>query len=506
VSRPGFALEVDERTPPTLVRSASDVRLERFSLGTQIVYPPDGQPLGDAVAATAEALASPIDGTTFAGRLSAGMRLTITFADISALTPLAADDPRRAVVEQLLTAAAEAGVDDVVLIAATGLRRRLGPEDMRRLLGERVSRSFASDPRLTSHDASDDFGLVTIGEFEGVQLRFNRRVVESDLVVHVSVVTGTEHAGWDEFVSGLASAETIDLAYGWNGNPAPVRKAVAERVNVIGVAVVLGQPSYSGPVQFVSSREWEWSIKDQAAYLTSRRALATAPVQAGRYLYAARPVAYPVLGVFAGTIDEVRASAQALLIEEQRVTVKGSADVLVTGVPPVHAAAPDGDGSPLGAAWWVLRHAYGLAGETPIVREGGAVIAFHPLGDRFSTRHHGAAADMIAEVLPETSDPAEIASRFLPRFATDPWYTDLYRQRGAYHPLHAFHQWFDLQPAIAALGDVIFVGANRRTAELMGFRGATTYADALEIASTRLGRRPAITYVRDAVGIQVAIS
>ena len=506
MSRPGFALEVDERTPPTLVRSASDVRLERFSLGTQIVYPPDGQPWGDAVSATAEALASPIAGTPWTARLWSGMRLTITFADISVLTPPAADDPRRVVVEQLLTSAAEAGVDDVALIAATGLRRRLGPDDMRRLLGERVSRSFASDPRLTSHDASDDTSLMTIGESDGVQIRFNRRVVESDLVVHVSVVTGAEHAGLDEFTSGLASAETIDLAYGWKGDPAPVRQVVSDRVDAISVAVVLGQPSYSGPVRFVSSREWEWSIKEQAAYLGSRRALATAPVQAGRFLYADRPVAYPVLGVFSGTLDEVRQSAQATLAEHQRVAVKGSADVLVTGVPPVHAAAPDGDGSPLGAAWWVLHHAYGLGGETPIVREGGAVIAFHPLGDRFSTRHYGAAADMIAEVLPETSDPDEIATRFLPRFAADPWYTDLYRQRGAYHPLHAFHQWFALQPAIAALGDVIFVGANRRTAEVMGFRAATTYADALEIASTRLGRRPAITYVRDAVGVQVAVS
>ncbi len=506
MSRPGFALEVDERTPPTLVRSASDVRLERLALGTQIVYPPDGQPWGDAVAASAKALESPVDGTPFAKRLWAGMRLTITFADISVLAPAAADDPRRAVVEQLLTAAAGAGVDDVVLVAATGLRRRLGPEDMRRMLGERVSRSFAGDPRLTSHDASDDAGLVTIGESdEGVQIRFNRRVVESDLVVHVSVVTGVEHAGWDEFTSGLASAETVDLAYGWKGDPAPVRRAVADRVQAIGVAVVLGQPSYSGPVRFLSAREWEWSIKEQAAYLASRRALATAPVQAGRLLYT-RPVAYPVIGAFSGGIDEVRAAAQARLAAQQRVAVKGSADILVTGVPAVHAAAPDGDGSPLGAAWWVLHHAYGLSAEKPIVREGGAVIAFHPLGDRFSTRHHGAAADMIAEVLPETSDPDEIVARFLPRFASDPWYTDLYRERGAYHPLHAFHQWFDLQPAIAAVGDVVFVGANRRTAEVMGFRAATTYQDALEIASTRLGRRPATTYVRDAVGVQVAVS
>lgn len=506
MSRPGFALEVDERTPPTLVRSSSDVRLERFSLGTQIVYPPDGQPWGDAVAATAAALSSPLSGDPLAGRLRPGMRLTITFADVAVPAPPASDDPRRVVVEHLLTAAAEAGVDDVALVAATGLRRRLAGDDVRRLLGERVSRSFAGDPRLSSHDASDDTGLMTVGESEGLQIRFNRRVVESDLVVHVSVVTGREHAGWDEFVSGLASAETIDAAFGWKGSPQPVLEAVQGLVEVLGVAVVLGQPSWGGAMRFLSAREWEWSVKDQAAYLASRRALATAPVQAGRFLYANRSVDYPILGVVAGEVGEVRDAAQVLLAEHQRVTVTGQADVVVTGVPSVHLAAPDNDSSPLGAAWWVLNHVYGLGGDTPLVRDGGAMIAFHPLGDRFSTRHHGAAADVIAEVLPQTTDPDEIASRFLPRFASDPWYTDLYRQRGAYHPLHAFHQWFAIQPAVEALGDIIFVGANRRTAEAMGFRAATTYADALEIASTRLGRRPAITYVRDGVGVQVAVS
>ncbi len=504
--RPGFALEVDERTPPALVRSAGDVRLERFSLGTQIVYPPDGQPWGDAVAATAAALAAPLSGESLTGRLRPGMRLTITFADSSVPAPAAADDPRRVVVEHVLSAAAEAGVDDVALVAATGLRRRLGADDLRRILGERVSRSFAGDPRLSSHDASDDTGLVTIGEAEDVQLRFNRRVVESDLVIHVSVVTGREHAGWDEFASGLASAETIDAAYGWKGSAAPLLEAVQSRIEVLGVAVVLGQPSWSGALRFLSSREWEWSLKDQAAYLASRRALATAPVQTGRLLYANRTVDYPIMAVVAGDLSEARDAAQARLAQEQTVAVKGTADVLVTGVPSVHLAAPDNDSSPLGAAWWVLKHVYGLGGDAPVVRDGGAIIAFHPLGDRFSTRHHGAAADVIAEVLPETLDPEEIATRFLPRFAADPWYTDLYRQRGAYHPLHAFHQWFAIQPAIEAMGDIIFVGANRRTAEAMGFRAATTYADALEIAATRLGRRPAITYVRDGAGVQVAVS
>ncbi len=505
MSRPGFTLEVDERTPPLLVRSSADVRLERFPLGTQVVYPPDTEPWGDPSNRAAAALAAPISGESLVARLRPGMKLTITFSDVSVPTPWASDDVRRVLVEHVLEAAAAAGVDDVALVAASGLRRRLTAEDYRRLLGERVSRSFADDPRLTSHDASDDALLKTVGEVDGVQVRLNRRVAESDLVVHVSVVVDRRHAGWDEIVSGLGSAETIDKAYGWQADPAPVTAAVSGALDVIAVAAVLGQPSHSGPLQFLSEREWEWSVKEQVAFLATRRAMATAPVQAARALYSGRSATYPVLGVWSGGVDEVRAAAQAELAGRQAVAVPGVADILVTGVPAAQPAAPDADGSPLSSAWWVLSHCFGLGGERQIVRDGGAIIAFNRLSERFSTRHHSAAADFLADVLPQTADPGEIQQRFLTRFATDPWYLELYRQRNAFHPLLAFHQWFAMQPAKQACSDIVFVGANRRVAEVLGFRAATTYADALEITSTRLGRRPAVTYVRDGSQVQVVL-
>ena len=41
VTRPGFVLEVDERTPPLLVHSGESLRLERFPLGTRVIYPPE---------------------------------------------------------------------------------------------------------------------------------------------------------------------------------------------------------------------------------------------------------------------------------------------------------------------------------------------------------------------------------------------------------------------------------------------------------------------------------
>ena len=44
MSRPGFVLEVDERTPPLLFHNGEGFRLERLPLGSRVVYPPESLP------------------------------------------------------------------------------------------------------------------------------------------------------------------------------------------------------------------------------------------------------------------------------------------------------------------------------------------------------------------------------------------------------------------------------------------------------------------------------
>ena len=48
---------------------------------------------------------------------------------------------------------------------------------------------------------------------------------------------------------------------------------------------------------------------------------------------------------------------------------------------------------------------------------------------------------------------------------------------------------------ITNLGDVIWVGGDRRAVARMGMRSASTFADALEMASDTVGRSPSITYL-----------
>ena len=89
MSRPGFVLEVDDRTPPLIVHEGLGFRLEdKFPLGTRVVYPPESLPaVPDVEEAIREALLNPVDSEPLPELLFSGMRLTIAFDDLSLPLP-----------------------------------------------------------------------------------------------------------------------------------------------------------------------------------------------------------------------------------------------------------------------------------------------------------------------------------------------------------------------------------------------------------------------------------
>src|SRR6058998_3591129 len=107
MARPGFVLEVDERTPPLLVHEGEGFRLQKFPLGTRVIYPPDSLPgIKDAI------------------------------DDISIpLPPMQTPDIRGRIIEQVLEIAARRGVDDVKLVVANSLHRRMTPSEIKRAVG-----------------------------------------------------------------------------------------------------------------------------------------------------------------------------------------------------------------------------------------------------------------------------------------------------------------------------------------------------------------------------------
>src|SRR4249919_3172919 len=179
--RPGFVLEVDERTPPLLVHQGEGFRLQRFPLGSRVVYPPDSLPgIKDVNGAIRHALLNPVDVDPLTELLTPGMKLTIAIDDISLpLPPMTTPDIRQRILEHVIELAARKGVEDVELIVATALHRRMTPSEIERMVGERVFRSFFPK-QLFNFDAEDPEALTSFGTTdEGEDVEISKRAAES---------------------------------------------------------------------------------------------------------------------------------------------------------------------------------------------------------------------------------------------------------------------------------------------------------------------------------------
>src|SRR5437868_11610486 len=106
--------------------------------------------------------------------------------------------------------AAEAGVDDVVLVAALALHRRMTEDELRHIVGDRVYDAFAPHGLLTQHDAEDPDGMLHLGLTDaGEDVEINRRAATSDLVVYVNIDLVPMDGGHKSVATGLASYRSL---------------------------------------------------------------------------------------------------------------------------------------------------------------------------------------------------------------------------------------------------------------------------------------------------------
>jgi hypothetical protein len=518
MARPGFVLQVDDRTPPLLVPEGARYRLERFPLGTEVVYPAEPLPaVEDLSEQIAAALDSPVGSAPLQERLRPDTKLTIVFDDVTTpAPPIRGTDVRSRIIEAVLTRAAAAGVDDVALVCATGLHRRTTEAELEQMLGERVFRSFFADGLLTNHDAEDADQLRVVGSTEAGPIEVNARAADSDLVVHVRVVVDPESSAV-ALATGLGSAATIRRVRGTSavdseagGSPAAdlesdICAAVESALPLFTIEAVLDNQVFGPPLELLGRREWEWSIREQAAWLGLRHALALAPGKASSRLLNATGGAYSVIGVHAGQPAEVRKLSRRLVGEQQLVEVSGQADVAVLGIPPHNRYAAGSVVNPLLAAWQGLAEAFRCHTGRPFVRHGGALVLYHPLAPEFSPLHHPSFVDFFAEVLSTTTDASQVQEKFEDRYATDSWYIHLYRTSHAFHGVLPLQLWYQIAQARSWCSDIIWVGADRSSTERMGFRAASSLADALEMVSATVGRSPRIRYLHAPPRVRVDV-
>jgi hypothetical protein len=514
MTRPGFVLEVDERTPPLLVHEGEGFRLQKFPLGTRVIYPPDPLPgIGDVTGAIRHALLNPHGSEPLPELLKPGMRLTIAFDDISLpLPPMQTPDIRGLVIEQVLELAARKGVDDVKLIVANSLHRRMTPAEIKRAVGERVYRSFWPDD-LTNFDAEDPNGLTSIGQTDrGEDVEISRRAAESDLLVYVNINLVAMDGGHKSVPVGLGSYKSLRHHHNvhtmlnsrsymdppqsaLHGSAGRMGRLLAEHLRIFTIETTLNNETFPKAFGFLNKREWEWSLADQGTYLATKRANDKAPARVRREVFRRIVAPYGLTGVNAGETEAVHHHTLANLHRQQLVEVDGQADVMVVGLPYICPYNVNSIMNPILVHCLGLGYYFNLYQGKPVVRPGGVLILHHPVPWEFHQVHHPSYVDFFDEVLSETTDPAAIEAKYEQQYAQDPWYVHLYRNSYAYHGVHAFYMWYWGAHAMDHLGDVIFVGADRRAVSRMGYRTAGTFADALEMAGETVGRTPRIAYL-----------
>ncbi len=517
MGRPGFVLEVDERTPPLLVHEGEGFRLQKFPLGSRVIYPPDALPrIKDLRGAIRHALDNPHGSEPLRELLKPGMKLTIAFDDISLpLPPMRAPDIRQLVIEEVVELAARRGVEDVKLIVATSLHRRMTANEIKHAVGERVFRSFHPKD-LVNHDAEDPGGLTYFGKTdEGEDVEINKRAAESDLLVYVNINLVAMDGGHKSVPVGLASYRSVKPHHNVHTmlhsksymDPRPGRSAIHDSCKRMGdvlrnaglkvftIETTLNNETFPKPFDFMNKREWEWSVREQVTYLAAKKANEMAPAKARHQVWTRIESPYGVTGINAGETEAVHARTLARLHEQQLVEVDGQSDVMVVGLPYVCPYNVNSIMNPILVHCLGLGYLFNMYRNKPVVRPGGVMIMFHPVPWEFHQLHHPSYVDFFEEVLSATTDPSTIESKYEQQYATDPWYVHLYRNSHAYHGVHPFYMWYWGAHGLDYLGDVIVVGGNPRSCERMGYRAASSFRDALEMAGETVGRSPSITYL-----------
>ena len=518
-ARPGLVLEVDRNTPPTLFWHGEGYRLEKLPVGSRVIYAPEPlEALSDPRSAIRHALLNPVgDSQPLPSLMFAGMKLTIAFDDISLpLPPMESPDIRQMVIEEVLEHAAAAGVDDVEIIAALALHRRMTEPELRHAVGDRVYDAFAPSGKLYNHDAEDPDGLTNLGQTKlGEDVIINKRAADSDLLVYVNINLVAMDGGWKSTATGLSGYQS--LKHHHNVKTMRHSRSFMDRhkselhssnwrmgevikksgVKIFQIETTLNNDAFPSNFNFLQKREWEWTARDRAAFIASSKALDRTPTRLKRGIFQSIKAPHRMTSVQAGEVEAVHEITTANVFEQQLVRVEGQTDVLTMGLPYICPYNVNSIMNPILVMCLGLGYFFNLYRNKPLVREGGVLIMSHPTPWEFHPVHHPSYIDFFEQVLTVSTDPEVIEREFEKKFAEDEWYRHLYRNSYAYHGVHPFYMWYWGSHALQHLGKVIIVGGDPKSVRRLGFTPASTLRDALEMATDVVGRDPSITHLHN---------
>ncbi len=512
--RPGVIKILENDSPPMMFNAGDGFHYEKLPAGTRVIYPPGPvEPIADPNVAIERALLEPIEMEPLHELLHPGMKLTIAFDDVSLpLPPMQRPDIRQMVIEKVVEKAYARGVEDIHIIAALGLHRRMTEAELQHALGKKLMGAFYPET-LYNYDAEDPEGNVKIAETErGEDVVVSRRVAESDLLVYVNINAVAMNGGHKSVHTGLSpwssirhnhTPDTLSNTKSLNDPPNSAMhgsfnrmgKIFDEHVKVFHIETTLNNSAFPAVADFLSKPEHEWSTLTRANFLANHKATQAMPRSAARRIFQSIKAPHRMTSVQAGATDPVHAETIRHNYHQQVVPVQGQADVLLMGLPYVGPYNVNSIMNPMLVYNLLLGYLFNLYKGKPLVREGGVLIGTHPMPNEFNEVHHPSYIDLWNEAYPLTNNIREIAHKYEQRYAEDPWYKTLYRNSHAYHGVHPFTVLYWAAHALDHLDSVILVGGDPMTTARMGLKRADTVAEALEMSKDVVGPSPSTTYM-----------
>ncbi len=504
---------LDSDSLPRYLMSGDQILFEHLPVGTRCIYAkPPLVGLKDPDAAIRYALNHPENSDPLHAMLKPGMKVTIAFDDISIpLPPMKRPDIRQRVIEIVLEILDDHGVDDIHLIAALSVHRRMTADEIKWVVGDKVFNQYWPD-RLYNHDAEDKDNMVDIGETDrGEAVDCNRRAAESDLLIYVSMNLVPMSGGHKSVAVGLCGYKALrahhnpkvmsskesymdPASHGLHESIWRQGRMLQKEVKVFQIETTINNKMFDGQLDFLTKREEDMSDFEWTKMRGLKATLDRLPDDARQALFYASPAHYELTGVWAGETEAVHEKVLQKSYEQYMVPVKGQADILLSGLAFVCPYNVHSYLNPLLVQVMAQGYYHNLYRGAPLLKKGGTLIIAHPFKDKFDPVHHAPYIEFVHRLLPETKDAYTLHKKYERAFAEDPTYIEMYRHGHAYHGSHPFFMWYWGEAGRQHIGRVIVAGAqDDYMCELFGYEPAANVQEALEMAYDTAPRSPQIT-------------
>lgn len=504
---------LDKRSAPRVLFSGDRLIEVDLPEGTRVLYSkPPIEALKDPDAAIRYAINHPLGSDPLYAKLRPGMSVTIAVDDISLpLPPMRRPDVRERVLNIVLDLLADHGVEDIEIIIATSIHRRMTAPEVRRMVGDRVFNAYWPR-RLYNHDAEDSSNMVELGTTDhGEVVELNRRAVESDLIIYVNLNFVPMDGGHKSVAVGLCGYKSLQAHHtpkvmrDCHSYMDPKRSGLAtsvermgrlanQKLDVFTIETVVNNRMFDRPLEFLTKNEDDLNGRERALMKGLVASTARLPQAARQAIFSRVPSPFGIIGVFAGATEVVHEKTLQRCYDQYLVPVQEQSDVLIAGIPYISPYNVNAFLNPLLVTVLAQGYLFNFYRGAPLVKKGGTLIIFHPCTDKFDHVQHTSYIDFVHRLLPETRDAMELHRRYERKYASDPALIEMYRHGNAYHPAHPFFMWYWGEAGRQHLGKVIVVGAdNEYIPKLLGYQTAVNIEDALYQARGGAQRSLSIT-------------